>query len=167
MKYRYGQVADVLVKAGTTFQIISDDKQNNNNNNSLSGISASNPLDSTRGIDEESIEHTKARSRQELNIPFKAVGSTNFEYIAKQTPGLRVARAKAFPSSLPGNNTVNVIVVPFTLSRKIPSPPSQGFLRTVAEHLDKHRLITTKVTVNGPGYVGISITAVITTKTLY
>ncbi|MFM6054401.1 MAG: hypothetical protein ACKPA7_22725, partial [Sphaerospermopsis kisseleviana] len=35
--------------------------------------------------------------------------------------------------------------------------PSKGFLKTVCLHLDRHRLITTKVEVIAPNYVGIGV----------
>ena len=52
--------------------------------------------------------------------------------------------------------------MPFSLS---PRPyPSEGFLKTVCYHLDKHRLITTKVEVLPPEYAVISVLAKIKTK---
>lgn len=157
MRYRYGDAATTLIKPETAFGIAADGEDYENSLQALSGI---NPLASSPGTDQENIDKALQRARNDLNIPFKAVSSCDYEYIVIHTPGLRVARAKTLPSSIPGSNTVKMAVVPFSLS-KIPAC-SNGFLRTVAEHLDKHRLITTKVIVVGPKYIGISITVIVT-----
>lgn len=116
------------------------------------------------GMKRESIDDAIVRARQELKIPSKAVSTDDFEYIAKQTPGLRVARAFAF-NSPETNNTVTVIVVPYSpLKNPI---PSDVFLHNVCQHLDKHRLITTNLHVVGPNYVRISVNAVIKIRPKY
>ena len=59
--------------------------------------------------------------------------SEDFEEVAKATPGIRVARAGV--KIQPEENKVMVVVVPGSLSHK--SLPSEGFQRTVCEHLDR------------------------------
>lgn len=154
MRYTYGDAAAALIRPETVFNIAFD------NGNSLQALSGINPLSSSPGTDQETIEEALRRAANDLKTPFRAVSSIDFECIAIHTPGLRVARAKAFPSSVPGSNAVKVVVVPFSRSKNPAS--SNGFLRTVAKHLDKHRLITTKVMVIGPKYIGISVTMSIT-----
>jgi predicted phage baseplate assembly protein len=124
-------------------------------------VVATNYFPSTRGLAGESLEFAFVRARNELKVPLKAVSSTDFEYIAINTPGLRIARAKAYSPSFP-ENCVVVIVVPFSF-QKLPMP-SKGLLDTVLCHLDKHRLITTKVVIVGPKYVGINAYPSITVK---
>jgi phage-related baseplate assembly protein len=52
---------------------------------------------------------------------------------------------------------VTVVVVPYsTLIKPVPSEP---FLRTVCRHLDRHRLITTRVFVTAPDYVSVGVQA--------
>jgi hypothetical protein len=55
--------------------------------------------------------------------------------------------------------TMTVIVVPD--SRKAEPIPSPGFLRTVRQHLDRHRQITTRVHVIGPDYVRVNVQATV------
>jgi predicted phage baseplate assembly protein len=152
MRYRFGAASATLIKPETGFTSVND--------NSIQVLSGINPLASSPRTDQETIEEAQTRARNDLKTPFKAVSSSEYECIAKLTPGLRVARAKAIPSSEPGSNTVKLVVVPFSLS-KLPTS-SNGFLRTVAKHLDKHRLITTKVIVVGPRYIGVSVTVSLT-----
>lgn len=144
---------EVFVKPETTFTLSYEKGQTN----------AINYLPSTKEIDNETIEESMARTRSEINTPFKAVSSNDFEYLSIHTPGLRVARTKAFVSDVQDEeNTVSIIVVPFSFSTK--PIPSIGFLDTVCRHLDKHRLITTKLKVIGPDYVGISVNVNVTIK---
>lgn len=122
----------------------------------------------TGGTAAETLEQAQLRARRDLKTPFQAVTSADFEFLARTTPGLRVARAKAIPLFAPGVQhypltrvpaAVTVVVVPYSL---LPRPtPSRGFLLTVCRHLDKHRLITTKPHVIPPDYVQVSVQAMV------
>lgn len=116
----------------------------------------------TGGKNEESINQTFERFIRDLRVPYRAVTSEDFEYIAKETPGLRVAQAKAIPNFNPFSNTeepgaVTVVVVPFSPfnTYKTPPEPSKGFRKLVARHLEKHRLLGTHVYVVSPEYVRV------------
>jgi predicted phage baseplate assembly protein len=95
--------------------------------------------------------------RKKVQIPYAAVTAADFEYVATATPGLRVARAKAVVVS---ENKVAVAVVPYSPLEK--PLPSDGFKKTVCEHIDMHRLLTTSIQVRGPDYVRVSISAELT-----
>jgi predicted phage baseplate assembly protein len=114
----------------------------------------------TGGKDQEILEKRKLRARRELKVRYRAVTSEDFESVAKATPGIRVARAGV--QILPEENKVKVAVVPASFSNR--PVPSGGFRRTVCEHLDKHRLITTQVEILEPHYVKVSVTASLKTK---
>jgi predicted phage baseplate assembly protein len=83
------------------------------------------------------------------------------------TPGLRVARAKAIPqyhpcqeSEVPG--IVTVIVVPHSQQANL--KPSTSFLKSVYRHMDTHRLLTTELFVIPPEYVKVSVDATVFIK---
>ena len=128
-------------------------------------LSWTNSRQATGGADAETLAAAEIRARRELRTPFRAVTSEDFEFVARATPGLRVARAKALPLYDPatpadGSAAVTVVVVPYS-----PSPvpvPSRGFLKTVCRHLWQHRLITTKVKAIAPAYITVSVQAAIT-----
>lgn len=137
----------------------------------LSGLSAltfTNRRPASGGAAPETLEAAQARVRRDLKARYRAVTSADFELLTLATPGLRVARARAIPlfalelSGYPDVQapaTVTVVVVPYSLS---PRPtPSQGFLQTVCRHLDKHRLITTKLHIIGPDYVQVAVQATV------
>jgi predicted phage baseplate assembly protein len=75
---------------------------------------------------------------------------------------LRISRAKAIPRYNPDYpciafpNAVSVVVVPHTRGGQEPAPGDE-FLRTVLNHLDRHRLITADVHVIKPEYIKICV----------
>jgi predicted phage baseplate assembly protein len=122
----------------------------------------------TGGLDREALEDAQARARRDLKTQFRAVTDSDVEYLALNTPGLRVARARAIPLYAPGLKgypqvtapaSVSVVVVPYSPSLR--PFPSDGFKRTVCRHLDRHRLLTTRVHVIAPEYVGVSVRATV------
>lgn len=136
---------------------------------SVDGIeSVTNRLPSLLGSDEEALDAAKERAAQELESKKRAVTTTDFERLAKATPGARVRRAKAlalthpqFPDEqIPG--VVTVIVVP---DGDTPNPtPNETTLRAVCAYLNEHRLLTTEVHVSPPRYQLIRIEADVTVE---
>lgn len=122
----------------------------------------------TGGLDREALEDAEARARRDLKTQYRGVTDSDVEYLALNTPGLRVARARAIPLYAPGLKgypqtqapaSVSVVVVPY--SPALRPTPSEGFKRTVCRHLDRHRLLTTRVYVIEPEYVGVSVRAIV------
>lgn len=127
------------------------------------------------GEDEETIEKAEERAPMTLRTATRAVTTGDFEFLAKQTPGAHIQRAKAFPlhspnftlrrpaavglpaTEVPTPGTVTVVVVPESTSSK--PQPSEETLRLVAQHLDAHRLIASELYVTGPRYRKVSIRA--------
>ena len=120
---------------------------------------ATNLLPSSIGRKAETIGEAIIRARHELIVPFKAVTKSDYEYIAKNTPGLRVGKVKAMTSSNRGEeNTLIIAALPYSLSsyaRRLDS--NQDFRDAISRHLEKHKLITTSIRVIEPKYVGISV----------
>ncbi|UUZ86866.1 hypothetical protein LJK88_26870 [Paenibacillus sp. P26] len=114
------------------------------------------------------MEEAKLRARRELERPGAGVTAEDVERIVLETPGLRVARAKAPPLFRKGMRlypaeqapaVLSVVVVPYS---EAPKPmPSRGFLETVRQHVNKHRMITTDIHILPPEYIEISVHAVI------
>ena len=153
--YRNGGGTQGNIKAGTINEVVKSQGVE---------ITATNPFPASGGKDAEDIEQAFIRFRKDLMIPYTAVTADDYEEIVKATPGLRVARAKARLSS-EHENEVIVVVIPFSFSQK--PLPSEGFKRTVCEHLDRHRLITTRLIIRDPDYVRVSVSAEITMMTGY
>ena len=130
--------------------------------NGIGGIQGKNQMEAKGGLDAETIKPAMARSKKDCREIYRAITSKDYEELALKTPGLRISRAKAilnyhpdYPCvAFPG--AVSVVVVPYR--RKGTEPAiGQELLKTVLNHLDRHRLVTADVHVIKPEYIKISI----------
>lgn len=141
---------------------------------------AVNLVAATGGRDAETLEQAEERARKELSTRSRAVTADDFQWIAGQTPEVRVGRVVVVPlrrplpavanppapptplcgPALPAGPTgldtivaagvVTVVVVP---DQAVPEPlPAPSFLRAVCAWLDLHRLVTTEIHVVPPQY---------------
>lgn len=161
MEYVSGGGAEGNLKAGCTW-----------NTEGFNGL-ITNHRPSTGGKDAQTIEETIEDFLKDLRTPYTTVTSKDFEYIAINTPGLRVARAKAIPNYDPSDpkpedpednkGSVTVVIIPYTPLEilKVPPEPSEGFKNTVCCHLDKHRLLGTDIHVIPPDYVKVSVSVTV------
>jgi len=135
----------------------------------------------TGGRDAETLDGAKRRARKELSTRSRAVTAGDFEWIALQTPDVRVARAHivalrrpllpsgsapippttprcgpALPSGplgLATSTAPGVVTVVVVPDVQGPEPlPTPSFLRAVCRYLDAYRLVTTEVHVVAPQY---------------
>lgn len=120
------------------------------------------------GAKSESLDEAKLRARAYFRKSSRALTANDYESLATQTPGLRMARAKALPNRnprlrsvhFPGDVTVLVLPAappPVAGVAVVPAEPSDGFLQTVRNFLDAKRLVTTNVHVIGPRFVTVSV----------
>jgi predicted phage baseplate assembly protein len=112
------------------------------------------------GREPESLEEAIGRAREELESVRRLITAGDYELMAKRTPGLSVARAKAVPLYHPSQtgpvpDTVTVIVVPNS-SKPMPLPGTD-FLKRVYRHLDLHHTIGTEIFVIPPVYLEVSV----------
>ncbi len=145
INYRFGGGVKGNVPAGMMTEI---DKK---------GVTVMNPYPASGGRDAENIDAAFLLFKRDLQVPYRAVGREDIEYLVLNTPGLRVARAHVL---LEGENTLKIIAVPYSLSGN--PRPGARFKRLVCEHLNMHRLITTDLVVIDPRYVRVSVKAEIT-----
>ena len=115
------------------------------------------------GAARETVDEVQARLLRELSGTRKCVSVGDYERLARQTPGLRVAAAKAMPAYDPDEPTgvsrtptVTVVVVPGGAGER--PMPDECFLRSVQRQLDSCRPIGTSVKVVSPVYVDIDVT---------
>ncbi len=131
--------------------------------NGYPGISGRNFKAATGGKVPETLDEAINRAKRDCRKAYRAITSEDYEYLALSTPGLRVARAKAIPNYYPEfpsikmPDTVTVVAVPYTREESVNPIAGAGFLSTIQEHLNKHRLITTNVQVIRPEYIKIAI----------
>lgn len=125
--------------------------------------SVTNRRAATGGADEETLTDAKLRAPREIKSKERAVTAEDFEFLARETPGARVRRAKALPlrhpqfTGAPIPGVVTVVVVPDSDS---PRPtPGSATLAAVCAHLNKHRLLTSEVHVVPPTYRKVRVEA--------
>lgn len=126
-------------------------------------VKITNPLPAVGGAAAETLEGAAARAFEVMTRPNRAVTLKDYETLAKETPGVRLARASAranlhpnFPCfQAPG--MITVIVLPF-LPAKRPMPSCE-LLSAVARFLDRRRVIGTRVQVVGPTYREVAVKA--------
>jgi len=150
--YCYGGGTEGNIKSNSVWEF--------NREKYYQSVILNNKFKATGGTDEETYASALVRLKKDLKIPCRGITLEDYGYIATHTPGLRFGRAKALVREEILNSevvfhTIQVIVVPFSTKGK--PEPSPGFIDTVLSHLNRHRLLTDKVEVKGPKYVGIGV----------
>jgi predicted phage baseplate assembly protein len=105
------------------------------------------------GTEAESIQEALRRARRDLRRPYRAVTDEDYQYLAANTPGLRIGRTNVW---IDGEETT-VVVVPYAPPSVHSPRPSAAFLDTVRDHLRERTLLTDSVTVSGPRYVRLEL----------
>lgn len=123
------------------------------------------PVENTAAVggrDRETVQEVRSRLLRELGTTKKCLSAQDFEDRAMETPGLRLAAAKALPG-YPGQArshrpaVVTVVVLP---ASDAPQPqPDERFLAAVRRQLERCRPICVQVHVSGPRYVPLSLAA--------
>ncbi len=114
------------------------------------------------GADRESVADAAARFLRSLGDTEKCASAADYERLARTTPGLRVAAAKALPGYDPAEPTgvshtpaVTVVVVP--ASGQARPVPDERFLAEVQRRLEQRRPVCTKVRVAPPVYEDVYV----------
>ncbi|MCS7477118.1 putative baseplate assembly protein [Umezawaea endophytica] len=125
----------------------------------------------TGGKDAETVEQARDRGGLALRTRGRAVTAQDYEVLAREAVP-EVARVRCVPASgadLPPG-TVKVLVVPSAAIgddgrvRLADLVPPDAVLSTVAEHLDRVRLVGTTVLVEPPRYRGVTVVARLVTR---
>jgi predicted phage baseplate assembly protein len=125
------------------------------------------PFQALGGADAEDPDTTKTRAFAAAFDMNRAVTCDDFERLAKEVPGVPVARAHALANyhpSLPcidAAGCVSVIVVPACPGYR--ALPSDDFLAAVQRYLDRRRTLTTEVHVRPPSYLQLELSATLCT----
>jgi len=120
----------------------------------------------TGGRAAESVDEAIDRYKRDLDTPYRAVTESEYAALAERTPGLRIARTTV---DVPADaaSAVSVVVVPYAPPDVTRPTPSEGFREAVQRQLDAHRLLTDRVNVVPPTYVGLDISVSVTVTDRY
>lgn len=121
------------------------------------------------GEDVETIVHASARAADMFADPHRAVSVEDYEEIVKSTPGLMFSNVKILPNYMPGEDVSkqNCITVAVRWNRKVGLTIPKSFENNIMRHLDKYRLINTKIRVVGPDYIGITVNGDLVVNSFY
>lgn len=138
----------------------------------LPGVKLTNKANATGGEDEETLEDCFKRARRMLKKPRSAVTYTDYEDYVLSTPGLMIESCKVIPANLirhqgtvASDMVINIVVKP--------SYPEQAetireaYIRNIQNHLEKFRLLGTKIELTAPEYVGVTVYSDVTLKPHY
>lgn len=137
--------------------------------------SVTNMLPSSGGADEETLSDAKDRAPEQIRTLSRAVTPEDFVALALRTPGGHIKRATAIPLQRPitqviraaggsvvlpppAPGVVTVLVVPDGPDPQQPIASDQT-LASVAQYLDKFRLVTCELYVSRPIYRRVEIQA--------
>lgn len=126
-------------------------------------LSLHNPAPATGGSAAETLDHTIGRAIDFLGKPQRAVTLEDCEILAKDTPGVDVARATAWANvhpSFPCLEAPGMITVVALPNMPITQPtPSPALLASVAAYLNRRRIIGSRIEVVGPTYLEVAVRA--------
>ncbi|MFJ6636267.1 putative baseplate assembly protein [Streptomyces sp. NPDC091376] len=123
-----------------------------------------NLIPATGGVDGETVEEVKARAPMLLHTRGRAVTAEDFEVITREAAP-ELARVRCLgPGETSADTAIKVLVVPSLPATPGPPrfadlKPKQSTLRTIAERLDRVRLLGTTVHVEPPLYRGVTVVA--------
>jgi Baseplate J-like protein len=115
------------------------------------------------GAARETLAEAASRAYTERSKPTRAVTLEDFEALAKQTPGVTLARGWGQANTQPGfecvsaAGVVTVVILP-QLPKDHPTP-SGATIRAVRAYLSRRRILGTRVEVVGPRYVEVTVRA--------
>jgi hypothetical protein len=126
-------------------------------------VSINNPIPATGGAAAELLTEAEGRAIELMQTPRRAVTLSDYERLAKETPGARLARVTAWANLHPGftclkaPGMITVIILP---DMPVPRPsPSPRLRRAVSLYLQQRRIIGTRVEVVGPEYTEVAVRA--------
>ncbi|MFO7835005.1 MAG: putative baseplate assembly protein [Halohasta sp.] len=139
-----------------------DDPDRRLGDGTLAGVDISPRGPATGGRTAESVADAVDRCRRERRTPHRAVTEDDYATIAKRTPGLRIARTAVRLPESTDTPAVTVVVVPYAPPDVDRPAPSEGFRAAVERQLDRRRLLTDRIEVVGPTYVGLAVSVSVT-----
>ena len=129
--------------------------------NEFQGITVQQISAATGGKGAEDIAAAELRLRKDMKACHRAVTIEDFENIVLNAPGLMIKNVKVLPLYKPGlegypqnkeENCMTLVVEPFCEDEQ--GHLSKGYIKNLKKHVEKYRLLTTKVYIMEPQYIG-------------
>jgi predicted phage baseplate assembly protein len=187
----HGSIPPAGSEIAATYRHVAGDARGNVPPNTITVIRAGltglvevrNPGPAIGGSDEEAIEETKRRAPEVLRTRDRAVTVQDYEYLAREAttdvrkarclperlvreldtrpPGAQIGDPWTFGGLNRSRGNVNVIILPDAPAAQPRPTPSAELLQEVSDYLDARRVVGTKLSVTGPRYLPIDVTATV------
>lgn len=123
-----------------------------------------NPRAAEGGKEPETIEDCFKRYKKQSNVKNRAVTTSDYENVMKDTPGLRIKKVKVFSSKTKAN-CLEAVVQPYTNGNRL---LKQGtYERNIIHFLEKKKMLGTHVIIQKPEYVALSLQLEVMVKSRY
>lgn len=132
---------------------------------SLEGMKIYNPVPSVGGRSQEELSQMLRRMEDTLFVQKRLASEEDYQKIILDTPGLMLELVHVIPGYVYGNlyrrdcgiNEIMAVVKPY--SKEAAPELSETYRQMITQHIEKYRLINTKVSIVSPAYVGIEVYA--------
>ncbi len=129
-------------------------KELSSDNQRLVSLRLFNPVPGTGGRNPESIESCVKRYQTERKNLERAVTKEDYEQLIQKTPGLRIKKARVFPSTI-GENCLEAVVQPCTNGNRLLH--SDIYERNIARFLENKKLLGTGLFIRKPQYINVTL----------
>ena len=119
-----------------------------------------NCTDVSDGRFEEDCARLQSRFARDVRRPVTMVTQKDCESIVRDIPGLSIHKIGVFPMS--GKNEIHITVKPNSHERH--PRLSKIYADEISRHLEKYRMLTTKIVISQPVYVPINVAGIIYAK---
>lgn len=114
----------------------------------------SNVTDASGGSNPESLSGCLNRYKEEQKIKKRAVTIEDYERLVRQTPGLRIKKAKVFPS-LEVENSLEIVVEPYTNGKR--RLHKDGYDRNIMKYIEPKKMLGTGIVIKKPEYIRVRV----------
>lgn len=124
----------------------------------------SNPLPGIGGKNPETVNECIERYKEQSSRQERAVTIDDYEQLIRRTPGLRIKKAKVFPSERQ-DNCLEAVVQPYTNGNRIMQ--TDLYLKNMMRYLEKKKMLGTGIRILKPQYVALTLQAEVLVKSRF
>lgn len=106
------------------------------------------------GCNPESLSDCMERYKEEIKIEKRAVTIEDYEKLVRQTPGLRIKKAKVFPS-MESENSLEIVVEPYTNGKR--RLQKDGYDRNIMKYIETKKMLGTGIVIKKPEYIRVKV----------
>lgn len=106
------------------------------------------------GSNPEALSDCLNRYKEEREKKNRAVTLEDYEELVRQTPGLRIKKAKVFPS-LEAENSLEIVFEPYTNGKR--RLQKDGYDRNIMKYIEPKKMLGTGIVIKKPEYIRVRV----------